>query len=310
MSGGGGPDKTVTRPAAAKRLALDVVDLPDLGKPWTGRDVAEAQRGAPEWLVCARTVRAEEDRLRAARREAVLARSRGFRHPDITEPARDFARDFVRGHLLDFLHDALDAIAADTYVVDSGYDVSTHAQRAGETNRERVRRGQRLSEVDEYGQFRESGTLGDLFHAPTGNTVPTFVSGSGLAAETFADEWDQRWPLQTLGHAYMVADLVLRGEVETLETIAEVPLGDKCDYARTDHLACGHDADVVALADQALFMWTEHDCPLLDPETLIDVDAPISALPRIPLAARRRWDQAELLAAALAGGAVEDAADG
>ncbi|MDD4866852.1 MAG: hypothetical protein PHQ28_06960 [Mycobacterium sp.] len=277
------------------------------------REVAEAQRDAPEWLRRARAARAEADRLRGARRAAILARRRGFQYPDITEPAINFAGDFARGHLLDFLHDALDDTAADTYVVDSGYDVSTHARRAGETNRERVRRGQPLSESDEcglYGRFRESGTLGDLFHATTGNTVPTFVSGSGLAAETFADEWDHRWPLQTLGHAYMVADHVLRGEVETLETIAEVPLGDKCDYARTDHRACGHDADVVALADQALFTWTEHDCPLLDPETLVDMDAAISALPRMLLAARRRWDQTELLAAALAGIAVEDAADG
>lgn len=282
-----GAGKRLTPQAPAKRLGVDVAGLPDLGRPWAGCDVAETQRGAPEWLRRARAARAEEDRLRAARRDAVLARGRGFRYPDVTEPARDFARDFARVNLLEFLHDALDAAAADTYVVDCGFDVSTHARRADETNRERAKRGVCLSGRDDQGWldsgfYREPGTLGDLLDAPTGNTVPTFVSGCGLGAETFDDAWDQRWSLQTLGHAHMVADLVLRGEVETLETIAEVPLGDKCDDARTDHRSCGLDADVVALADQALFMWTKHDCP----------------------------DQTELLAAALAGLDVEDEADG
>lgn len=308
--GSKGAGKRLTPDAAAKGLCVGVADLPDLGKPWTGRDVAEAQRGRPEWLGCARAVRAEEDRLREARWEAVHARGIGFEYPAITSAATGFARDFARVNLLEFLHDVLDVAAADTYVVDCGFDVSTHARRVDETNRERAKRGVSLSGRDEQcycdsGFYREPGTVGDLLDAPPGNTRAAYVSGAGLAAETFDDAWYDRWALQSLGHAHAIADLVMAGDVATLETIAGVPLPD-VDLDEIRRPVDGVADDVLALACQALYEWTEIDCPVLDPEDLVDMDALISALPRMLLAARRSWIQTELLAVAVAGLAVED----
>jgi hypothetical protein len=312
--GSRGAGKRLTPGVAAKRVCIGVADLPDLGRPWTGRDVAEMQRSRPEWLRCARATRAEEDRLRKVRRDAVLARRREFEYPAITAAATDFARDFARANLLAFLHDVLDVAAAETYVVDCGFDVSTHARRVDETNRERAQRGVSLSGRDERwchddGFYREPGTLGDLLDAPTGNTGATYVSGAGLDAETFDDAWYDRWALEGLGHAHMIAGMVMRGDVATLETVAGVPLSD-ADLDEIRQPFVGVADDMLALACQALYEWAEIDCPVLDPDSLVDMKAPISALPRMLLAARRRWDQTELLAAAIAGLGVEDGADG
>jgi hypothetical protein len=135
------------------------------------------------------------------------------------------------------------------------------------------------------------------------------VSGAGLDAETFDDAWYDRWALEGLAHAHMIADLVMRGDVATLETIAGVPLSDvDLDEIRQPFDCVGD--DVLALACQAPYEWTEIDCPVLDPDSLVDMDAPISALPRMLLAARRRWHQTELLAAAIAGLDVEDGVGG
>lgn len=312
--GSKGAGKQLRPEVAAQRLCIGVTDLPDLERPWTGRDVADTQRSRPEWLKCARAARAEEDRLCKARRDAVSARRIGFEYPAMTAEATDFARDFARANLLAFLHDVSDVVAADTYVVDYGFDVSTHARRADETNRERAKRGVSLSGRDEqwcrdHGLDREPGTLGDLLDAPTGNTRATYVSGAGLAAETFDDAWYDRWALEGLGHAHVIADLVMRGDVATLETIAGVPLPD-VDFDEIRQPVDGVARDVLALACQALHEWAEIDCPVLDPDALVDMDAPISALSRMLLAARRPWDQTEQLAAAIAGLDVEADADG
>jgi hypothetical protein len=309
-----GHGKQLTREVAAKRLGIGVADLPDLDRPWTGRDVAETQRSRPEWLRCTRkalgATQAEQERQRKARSDAVLARRSGFGYPPVTAAASDFARDFAKANLLTFLHDALDAWAADTYVIDSGFDVSTDAQRAEETNRERVKRAVSLSGRDakafaEYGGYREPGTLGDLFDSPTSNTRATYVSGAGLDAETWDDAWHDRWALEGLAHAYVIAALVLRGDIQTLEVIAGVPLRDV--EASGGHFV-GVAEDIMSLACGALHAWTEIDCPVLDPDEVVDMDAPISELTRMLLQARRSWNRTELLAAAIAG--LETSNDG
>jgi hypothetical protein len=298
----------LTAAVAAQRLGIGVVDLPDLGRPWTVRDVADAQHGRPEWLRSARkalgAARAEGERQRKARFDAVLARRAGFEYPPVNATASDFAREFARANLLMFLHDALDAAAAEIYGVDSGFDVSTHAGLADETNRERVKRGAALSGRDdgsfaEYGLGRAAGTLGDLFDAPTGNTQATFVSGAGFAAERWSDAWYDYWALEGLAHAHVVAVLVLHGDIETLEVIAGVPLSDVTVAVRRpfDDIA----DDVLSLASEALHAWTEIDCPVLDPAEVVDMDAPISGLPGMLLGTRRSWNRTELLAAAIAG---------
>ena len=305
---GKGHGEQLTREGAAKRLGIGVADLPDLGYPWTGREVADAQRGRPEWLRCARralgAARVEGERQRRARFDAVLARRSGFEYPPVTDAASDFAREFANANLLMLLRDALDASAADTYVIDSGFDVSTQAGRADETNRERVKRGASLSGRDtkvfaDYGGYREPGTLGDLFDAPTGNTRATYVSGAGLDAETWDDAWYDRWALEGLAHGHVIADLVLRGDILTLEVIAGVPLSDVDAVARRP--LGGVADDVLSLACEALHAWTEIDCPVLDPDEVVDMSLQISALPKMLLEARRSWNRTELLAAAIAG---------
>lgn len=284
-------NKTLTREAAARRLAIAAVDLPDLGRAWTERDV-----------------KAERKRQREARRDVVLARRQDFKYPSVPEAAAEFGRAFATVNLLEHLHDALDCSAADIEVWDCGYDVSTQARRADETNRERVKRGVCLSGRDdgvwvECGGYRKPGTLGDLFDAPTGNTVATYVSGAGLAAETVSDAWYAQWALQRLPYAYVIARLVVAGDVETLETIAGVPSQDvEPEYPRR-HFD-GVTADVMSLARHALDEWMEDpdvDDQVLDPEELVDMDAPVAALPRILLQARRGWSRAELLTAVIAG---------
>ena len=188
----------LTRNAAAQRLSIAAADLPDLDRSWTARDIAEAQRKRPEWLRSARKAwaasKAEAQRQRQARHTDVIARRTDFTYPPVPDGAVEFAYEFAKANLLEFLHGALDASAADTYVVDSGFDVSTHASLTNETNRERARRGISLScrnssDFEESGMYRERGTLGDLFDAPTGSTHATYVSGAGLAAESWDDSW-------------------------------------------------------------------------------------------------------------------------
>lgn len=284
-------NKPLTREAAAWRLAIAPDEMPNLGRAWTERDV-----------------KAERQRQRQARLDVVLARRQDFKCPPVPEAAAEFGRAFATVNLLEHLHDALDCPAADIEVWDCGYDVSTHARRADETNRERVKRGVGLSGRDdgvwvECGGYREPGTLGDLFDAPTGNTVATYVSGAGLAAETFGDAWYDRWALQRLPYAYVIARLVLAGDVETLETIAGVPRQDVEPEHPRRHFD-GVTADLMSLARQALDEWMEDpdiDVQVLDPEELVDMDAPVAALPRILLQARRGWSRVELLAAVIAG---------
>jgi hypothetical protein len=319
MGGSGG--RQSTEEVRAQRLGIRLVDLPDLGRPWIVRDVADALGARPEWLRSAGralgAARAEEERQRKARFDAVLARRCGFEYPPVTDAASDFAREFANANLLMLLRDALDASAADTYVIDSGFDVSTHARRADETNRERVKRGAALSGRDdesfaEYGLDRAAGTLGDLFDAPTGNTQATYVSGAGFAAERWADAWHDCWAFEGFAHAHVIADLVLRGDIETLEVIAGVQLSDVGVGGRRPF--GGVADDVLSLACEALHAWTEIDCPVLDPDEVVEMDAPISALPWMLLEARQSWNRIELLAAAIAGLEIssvgEDLVDG
>jgi hypothetical protein len=194
-------------------------------------------------------------------------------------------------------------------VIDCGFDVSTHAGRAEETNRERVKRGACLSGRDdesfaEHGPDRAAGTLGDLFDAPTGNTQATYVSGAGFAAERWADAWHDYWALEGLAHAHVIADLVLRGDIESVEVIAGVPLSDIVLGGRPPF--DGITDDVLSLACEALHAWTEIDCPVLDPDAVVDMSAPGSALPRMLLEARRSWNRLERLAAAIAGLQISD----
>lgn len=310
-------DRRLAPEVAATRVCIGVADLPDIGKPWTGRDVAEAQRCRPDWLRCARkalgAARAEEERQRKARVDAVLLRREGCEYPPVGSAATEFAHDFAKLNLLEFLHSALDVSAVQTYVVDCGFDVSTHARTVEETNRERAKRGVSLSGRNtavyaDYGGYRRPGTLGDLLDAPTGNTRATYVSGAGLAAESFDDAWYARWALEGLAHAHVIAGLVLCGDIATLETIAGAPLPDVATEITQPF--GGVAADVLSLAREALHAWTEIDCPVLDPGDVADMDTPISALPRMLLTARRPWDQTELLAAVIAGLDVEQVVDG
>lgn len=114
---------------AARRLCIAAGDLPGIGHAWTAHDVVEAQRDRPDWLRCARKVlgaaRAEEQRQRKTRMDAVRLRQAGFEYPAVDAVATDFAHSFTRVNLLEFLYSALDASSAQTYVVDSGFDVST-----------------------------------------------------------------------------------------------------------------------------------------------------------------------------------------
>lgn len=299
------PGKPLTREAAAKRLSIAVSDLPD--RLWTARDVADEQQARPDWLKDARqrwvAAKTEQDRQRQARLAAVEARRAGFTCPVVSDEAAEFALEFTRANLLNHLRRVLDTVAADTCVVDWGYDVSTRASRAGETNRERTKRGVTLSGREdrtfaEHGMYREPGTLGDLFDAPTGNTRATYVPGAGLDAETWDDAWHDRWSVEGLGLAYVVADLALSGDIATLEVIAGAPLADVAVKPLSFN---GITVDVLSLAREALHSWTERECPVLDPEEIADMTAPVSALPWLLLGTRHDWNRTEQLAAVLAG---------
>ncbi|MEV0901139.1 hypothetical protein [Actinoplanes sp. NPDC049802] len=245
-----------------------------------------------------------EHLARQARIDAVLARRRSFAVPEASPAGLRFAADYAKANLLTYLYEALDAPAADVEVVDSGYDVSTWGRRANETNRERTRRGVSLSGLDQdwcrkHDRFRAPGTLGDLFDAPTGDTLPTYQSGSGLAAGTWEQEWSDRYLLDGLEHAHTCADLVLAGDVGTLELLAGVPYDD----AFTDPGLVFDDVpnQLLSLATDAFRARLEDHELVFDPEQTVDMTAPLSALPAMLLAARLDWDHTERLALILAG---------
>jgi hypothetical protein len=227
---------------------------------------------------------------RQARIDAVLARRSGFVAPAPTEAAVRFAADYARANLLTYLYDALDALAAD----DHGHDDSRRGHRAPETHRERARRGVALSAGD-----RVPGTLGDLFDAPTGDTRPTDVPGSGPAAETWEGMWPDQWLLDGLEHAHTLASAVIAGDIDTLEIIAGVPLAD----AVTDRTLVFGDlpTQVLSLASDAFRERLEDHEPTFDPERTVDMTAPLSALPDLLQAARHDWTPTERLALVIAG---------
>ena len=176
------PNRTLAGPwlaGVAARLSVDVRDL--LDRRWTAGDVTDVLQERPDWLEDARrrktAAKGERDKQRRGRLAAVQARRKGFTYPAVPAEATEFAREFTRASLLNYLRRALDAAAADTCVVDSGYDVSTYASRVAETNRERAKRGVSLSGLGDRdfsacGMYREPGTLGDLFDARPGKQLP------------------------------------------------------------------------------------------------------------------------------------------
>ncbi|GIE29518.1 hypothetical protein Ait01nite_025630 [Actinoplanes italicus] len=248
--------------------------------------------------------RNEAATARQERIDAVMARRCGFTPPEASGAALRFAADYARTNLLTYLYDALDAPAADLEVVDHGYDMSSHGRRAGETNRERARRGISLSGNDQercraYGMYRAPGTLGDLFDAPTGDTRPTYVSGSGLAAVTWEGMWSDQCLLDGLEHAHTLAELVLADEIATIETIAGLPRAD----AYPDQALSFGDVpnDVLSLSVDAFRERLEDHDPVFDPEQTVDMTAPLADLPQMLLAARHDWSSTELLALVIAG---------
>ncbi|GIE77335.1 hypothetical protein Aph02nite_32850 [Actinoplanes philippinensis] len=215
----------------------------------------------------------------------MLARRSGFTPPATTEAAFRFAADYARVNLLTYLYAAFDAPAADTAV---------HERRAGETNRDRVRRGLALSTAG-----RPPGSLGDLFDAPTGDTRPADYFGADVAAETWEGMWSDQWLLDGLEHAHTLAEAVLAGDIATLEIIAGVPLAD----AITDAGLFFGDVDnqVLSLASDAFRERLEDHEPAFDPERAVDMTAPLSALPGLLQEARHEWTATEQLALVIAG---------
>lgn len=59
--------------------------------------------------------RAEEERQRKARADAVRLRQGRFEYPQVGSVATGFAHDFARLNLLEFLYSELDASSAETY---------------------------------------------------------------------------------------------------------------------------------------------------------------------------------------------------
>ena len=77
--------KPLKRAAAAARLSIEVIDLPDLGRQWTKADVLRLRRERPDWLTVARRRHAAEQKRRAERRCKELAAmldAAGFSRPD------------------------------------------------------------------------------------------------------------------------------------------------------------------------------------------------------------------------------------
>lgn len=77
--------KLLKRAAAAARLNIEVVDLPDLGRQRTKSDVLRLRRERPGWLTAARRRHATEQKRRAQQRCKELAAmldAGGFIRPD------------------------------------------------------------------------------------------------------------------------------------------------------------------------------------------------------------------------------------
>jgi hypothetical protein len=225
------------------------------------------------------TIAARQERI-----DAVLARRNGFVAPSTSEAALRFAADYARTNLLTYLYEALDAPAAGTTTAES--------------NRERARNGVSLS------GFRAAGTLGDLFDAPTG-----YTHGSGTGpAETWEGMWPDQCLLDGLEHAHTLAELVIAGDIDTVETIAGLPLAD----AFIDASLFFGDVpnQVLSLAVDAFRERLEEHEPCYDPEQTVDMTAPLSALPAMLMAARHDWTPAEQLALVIAGLAPIERATG
>ena len=193
------PGERLRRAAAAARLSVAVCDLPD--RPWTAGDVADVLRARPDWLKDARrrqsAAKAEQDEQQQAPLAAVEARRAGFTYPAVPAAAAEFAREFTSARLLNHLRRALDATAADTYLVDSGYDVSTHASQAA---KKRTRSGRRAGLPCPDSGTRTSPTTGRTGSQERSATCTThrraaratYVSEAGFTAETWADAWQGR----------------------------------------------------------------------------------------------------------------------
>jgi hypothetical protein len=65
--------KPLKRGAAAGRLSIEVVDLPDLGRQWRKADVLRLRRERPGWLIAARRRHGAEQTRRAEQRSRELA---------------------------------------------------------------------------------------------------------------------------------------------------------------------------------------------------------------------------------------------
>ena len=303
------PDRPLTSEAAAQRLRIAVGDVPDLGHRWTEGDVAETKRSRPDWLAAARqaysAARAQVEQDRRDRLAAFEARRADFTCPTVSAKDSEFAAEFAAAILLANLYDAFDASAADIEVQDYGYDISTRAHTVTETNRERASRGISLSGLDEewcreYGTYRQPGTLGDLFDAPTGNTIATYVPGAGLAAESWSGAWLDEWgSVERLALASVVAGLVLADATDVLEMIAGRMLAD---VDRAPRLTFENiPSDLLSLASEALYEWSESVGTVLDPDDIVDMDAPLAALPAMVQATRHDWTRTERLALSIAG---------
>lgn len=83
----------------------------------------------------------------------------------------------LHGKFLNLVKECIQsASVADIEVVDSGYDYSTF----GRSSYEKVNKS----------QFE---TIRDFLDYPTGNSRPTFCSGSGMVAETWEDYISEEW---------------------------------------------------------------------------------------------------------------------
>ena len=89
MSGCGGVPIRAARPvkraAAGRRLGIEVVDLPDVGRRWRKADVRRLRRERAGWLTAGRRRHAAEQTRRAGQRPKELAAmvdTGGFTGPD------------------------------------------------------------------------------------------------------------------------------------------------------------------------------------------------------------------------------------
>jgi hypothetical protein len=113
--------------------------------------------------------------------------------------------------------------AASIKIIDSGYDVSSF--------------GQRTNSSINTAAF---DTIQNFLDYPTGESIPTFCSGAGMAAETWEDrfrefvrDYTTRW-LSEHGFDPMIHDQ--EGDVDN-EFIDALDLSDASEYAFVDHMA-------------------------------------------------------------------------